>query len=87
MKINLKKIFLMPPKSLRERMILFFMLLISFMVFFQPLKFSDLHPAEAFILSAMPALSISWGWIVLLRMMFRRSEFLIDGSDVKTQIK
>ena len=33
------------------------------------------RPAKAVLLSCLPALSVSWGWIVLLRSLFRKSEF------------
>lgn len=37
--------------------------------------FTDIHPIKAILLACLPTLSISWGWIVLLRSLFRRSEF------------
>ena len=44
-------------------------------MFFGPLCFTDVHPAKAILLACLPALSISWGWMVLLRSLFRKSEF------------
>jgi hypothetical protein len=30
---------------------------------------------KAILLASLPALSVSWGWIVLLRSLFHKSEF------------
>ena len=51
------------------------MLVATFVMFFGPLCFTDVHPAKAILLACLPALSISWGWMVLLRSLFRKSEF------------
>lgn len=64
---ELQKIFLSPPKSIGERIKLFVMLVLTFTLFFQPLQFSKITPAEAFLTALMPAATISWGWIVMLR--------------------
>lgn len=37
--------------------------------------FTDIYPIKAILLACLPTLSISWGWIVLLRSLFRKSEF------------
>jgi len=77
-RINLPGIFLTPPRALSERLILFVMLFISFMIFFRPLQFSQLSPVEAIGLAILPTLSISWGWLVLLRFLFKRNTYLIE---------
>ncbi|KAB3525662.1 MULTISPECIES: hypothetical protein [Alkaliphilus] len=73
--MDIKKIFFTPPKSMFERITLFIMLTITFIIFFTPLKFSKMHPLEAGLTAALPAVSISWGWIILLRSIFRKSDF------------
>lgn len=77
MKVDTKKIFLAPPKSMFERVSLFLMLLVSFVFFFSPLNFSQISPIEAILLSMLPSVSLSWGWIVLLRFLFRKSEYIV----------
>jgi hypothetical protein len=75
LKIDIAKIFLSPPSTMFERVTLFLLLLITFVLFFGPLKFSKMPPMEAVFTAALPALSISWGWIVLLRSIFRKKDF------------
>lgn len=74
-KIDIAKIFLSPPSTMFERVTLFLLLLVTFVMFFGPLKFSKIAPIEAAFTAALPALSISWGWIVLLRSIFRKKDF------------
>lgn len=73
--IDLKKIFLTPPNTRREKITLFVMMVVLFVMFFGPICFTDIHPVKAILLSCLPALSVSWGWIVLLRSLFCKSEF------------
>lgn len=73
--MDLVKIFLTPPNIMREKITLIVMLVVTFVMFFGPLCFTDVHPVKAILLSCLPALSISWGWMVLLRSLFRKSEF------------
>ena len=73
--IDLKKIFLTPPNNRREKITLLVMMVALFVMFFGPICFTDVHPVKAILLSCLPALSVSWGWIVLLRSLFRKSEF------------
>lgn len=73
--MDLKKIFLTPPNTRREKITLLVMIVVLFVMFFGPICFTDIHPAKAVLLSCLPALSVSWGWIVLLRSLFRKSEF------------
>ena len=73
--IDLKKIFLTPPNTRREKITLLAMMVVLFVAFFGPLCFTDIHPAKAVLLACLPTLSISWGWTVLLRSLFRKSEF------------
>ena len=73
--IDLKKIFLTPPNNPREKITLLVMMVVLFIMFFGPICFSAIHPVKAVVLSCLPALSVSWGWIVLLRSLFRKSEF------------
>ena len=74
--VDVQKIFLTPPRRLGERAILLGMLVVTFMVFFGPLKFSQVPPLEAVLTAMLPAASLSWGWIVFLRYRFRKSEYL-----------
>ncbi len=77
MKLDLFGIFFSPPKSVYERVVLFIMLSVSFCIFFTPFRFSEINPVQAGLYALFPSLSISWGWIVAMRYMFRRGEFLI----------
>ena len=73
--MDLKKIFLTPPHTRREEITQLVMMVVLFVMFFGPICFTDIHPVKAILLSCLPALSVSWGWIVLLRSLFRKSEF------------
>lgn len=73
--MDLQRIFLTPPNTRREKITLIIMLVVTFVMFFGPICFSDMHPAKAILLACMPAVSLSWGWMVLLRSLFRKSEF------------
>ena len=73
--MDLKKIFLTPPNTRREKITLLVMMVVLFVMFFGPICFTDIPPVKAILLSCLPALSVSWGWIVLLRSLFRKSEF------------
>ena len=73
--IDLKRIFLTPPNTKREKFTLLAMMVVLFVMFFGPICFTDIHPVKAILLACLPTLSISWGWIVLLRSLFRKSEF------------
>lgn len=74
-KMDVPKIFFTPPSTMTERIILLIMLVITFIIFFLPLRFSDMSPLESIVTASMPALSISWGWILLLRSKFRKNDF------------
>ena len=43
----------------------------------------EISPVRAIIISALPAFSISWGWMVLLRSLFRKREFSKDSGNKK----
>ena len=73
--IDIRKIFLTPPSTMYERVTLFLVMVVSFIVFFGPLRFSQIPPLEAVLTAAIPALTISWGWIVFLRSFFRKKDF------------
>ena len=75
-KLNVKSIFLEKPTQLSERIILFILLTLTFMIFFNPLRFSPIDPIEAIFLSMLPALSISWGVIVFLRLFFKKANYI-----------
>jgi hypothetical protein len=74
--VDVQKIFLSPPRKLSERAILLGMLVVTFMIFFGPLKFSQVPPLEAALTAMLPAASMSWGWMVFLRYRFRKGEYL-----------
>ncbi len=73
--IDLMKIFLTPPDTKKERITLLTMLVVTFLIFFGPICFSDISPVKAILLACLPAVSLSWGWMVLLRSLFRKREF------------
>ena len=49
--MDLVKIFLTPPNTMRERVTLILMLVVTFVMFFGPLCFTDVHPAKAILLA------------------------------------
>lgn len=73
--LDLKRIFLTPPNTRKEKIMLLVMMVVTFMMFFGPICFSPIPPVKGILLACMPTLSISWGWIVFLRSLFRKSEF------------
>lgn len=75
LEMDLGKIFLTPPNTTKERITLVAMMVVSFVIFFGPLCFSTVHPVKAVLLACLPTISISWGWMVLLRSLFRKREF------------
>lgn len=74
--IDVRSIFLTPPNTMFERITLMLMMIATFILFFRPLTFTQMKPLEAAFTAAMPAISLSWGWIVFLRSMFRKKEFM-----------
>lgn len=78
MKVDLTRIFLTPPTRLFERVVLFVMLAVCFSIFFRPLQFSSIPPAEAALMALLPTLSLSWGWIVFIRFVFRKGEYVVE---------
>jgi hypothetical protein len=74
--IDVRKIFLTPPNTVFERIALIFVMVATFIIFFRPLTFTQMGPIEAVLTAAMPTLSLSWGWIVFLRSVFRKKEFM-----------
>ena len=75
LEMDLQKIFLTPPNTMKEKVTMLLMMVVVFVMFFGPVTFTEISPVKGFILSALPALSISWGWMVLLRSLFRKREF------------
>lgn len=75
--IDLRKIFLTPPNTRLEKLTLSVMMVVLFVMFFGPICFTDIHPVKAVLLACLPTLSVSWGWMVLLRSLFRKSDFCI----------
>lgn len=75
--IDIKKIFLTPPDTNKERIIFLSMLVITFVIFFGPLCFSAIPPIKGILLSCLPALSLSWGWIVFLRSLFSKEKYCL----------
>lgn len=74
--IDVRKIFLTPPNTVFERITLILMMVGTFIIFFRPLTFTQMGPFEAALTAAMPTISISWGWIVFLRSLFRKKDFM-----------
>jgi drug/metabolite transporter (DMT)-like permease len=73
--MDLAKIFFTPPNTKKEKIILVLMMVITFMIFFGPICFSDIPPFRAVLLACMPTLSVSWGVMILLRARFRKKDF------------
>ena len=80
LEMDLVKIFLTPPNTMKEKITLIVMMVVVFVMFFGPVVFTDISPIKGALISALPALSISWGWMVLLRSMFRKREFSKNGN-------
>ena len=75
LEMDLAKIFLTPPNTMKEKVTLGVMMVVVFAMFFAPVVFTEVSPVKGIFLSALPAVSISWGWMVLLRSLFRKREF------------
>ena len=75
LEMDLAKIFLTPPNTMKEKVTLVVMMVVVFAMFFAPVGFTEGSPVKGIFLSALPAVSISWGWMVLLRSLFRKREF------------
>lgn len=75
LEIDMVKIFLTPPNTMREKITLFIMMVVVFIMFFGPVMFTEVSPVKGALLSALPAFTVSWGWLVLLRSLFRKKEF------------
>ncbi len=75
LELDIVKIFLTPPDTMRERITLFVMMVVIFIMFFGPVMFTEVSPLKGALLSALPAFTVSWGWLVLLRSLFRKREF------------
>ncbi|WP_294854674.1 hypothetical protein [Oscillibacter sp.] len=73
--MDLQKIFLTPPNTKKEKITLLTMLVVTFLIFFGPICFSAISPVKAILLACLPAVSLSWGWMVLLRSLFRKRDF------------
>lgn len=58
---DLKKIFLTPPNTMKEKITLIVMMTVVFIMFFGPTVFSEISPVRGIIISALPAISVSWG--------------------------
>jgi len=75
-KIDVAKIFISPPKTMGERLLLFIFMFTIFLAFFGPIRFSQINPLEAVATAAFPSLTMSWGLIVLWRFFYKRSEYI-----------
>jgi len=73
--LDLQKIFLTPPNTRKEQITCLVLMLMLFVLFFAPICFSALHPVKAVLLACAPTLSLSWGWLVLMRALFRKGDF------------
>ncbi|WP_297778836.1 hypothetical protein [Blautia sp.] len=61
LEMDLAKIFLTPPNTMKEKITLILMMVVVFVMFFGPVVFTEISPIKGAVLSALPALSISWG--------------------------
>lgn len=75
LEIDLAKIFLTPPGTMKERIFLFAMMVVVFTAFFGPVMFTAVSPMRGAVLSALPAFSVSWGFMVFFRSVFKKREF------------
>lgn len=75
-RIDVLKIFTSPPRTMGERLLLFTFMLVLFLAFFGPIRFSRMNPLEAVLTAAFPSLTLSWGLVVLWRFFFKRSEYI-----------
>ena len=87
LEMDLVKIFLTPPNTMKEKITLIVMMVVVFVMFFGPVVFTDISPIKGALIPALPALSISWGWMVLLRSMFRKREFSKNGNTEEKKSK
>lgn len=78
--LDIKKIFLTPPNTRKEKIILVVVMLLVFMLYFGPLTFSTVHPVKAILISCIPTVTTSWAWIVLLRYIGRKKEFCKESE-------
>lgn len=75
LEMDLAKIFLTPPGTMKERVFLFVMMAVVFTAFFGPVMFTAVSPMRGAVLSALPAFSVSWGFMVFFRSVFKKREF------------
>ena len=52
--LDIKKIFLTPPNTRKEKIILVLAMVLVFMLYFGPLTFSAVHPVKAILISCIP---------------------------------
>ena len=78
-RLDLKKIFLSPPNTTREKVTLVLVMVLVFMLYFGPLTFTAVSPVHAILISSVPILTTSWAWIVLLRYIGRKQDFCKDS--------
>ena len=78
--LDIKKIFLTPPNTRKEKIILVLVMVLVFMLYFGPLTFSAVHPVKAILISCIPTVTTSWAWIVLLRYVGRKKEFCKESE-------
>ena len=64
LEMDLVKIFLSPPDTMREKITLFIMMVVVFIMFFGPLMFTEVSPVKGAVLSAIPAFTVSWGCLL-----------------------
>lgn len=57
--LNLGKIFLTPPNTRKEKILLLVLMTLFFMLFFGPLTFSAINPVHAVLISAVPTVTTS----------------------------
>ena len=84
-KLDLKRIFLTAPNTRKEKILLLVFMVLAFMFFFGPLTFSETHPVKAILVSAIPAITTSWGVLVLTRFVGRKDEFCVQEDMAKAR--
>ena len=58
LEMDLVKIFLSPPDTMREKITLFVMMVVVFIMFFGPVMFTEISPLKGALLSALPVFAL-----------------------------
>lgn len=76
LEMDLAKIFLTPPNTMKEKITLILMMVVVFVMFFGPVVFTEISPIKGTVFSALPVLSIFWGGWYCLGVCSEKENFL-----------